>query len=65
MLGWKREFHLNFLYLTGRCLKKKKKRGVGQKIHNVEEYNAQEGITPSVITKGEEGGIFPSAVLLY
>lgn len=46
-------------------LLKKKKKGVGQKIHNVEEYNAQEGITPSVITKGEEGGIFPSAVLLY
>lgn len=38
---------------------------MGEKIHNIEEYNTQEVITPSVITKWEEGEIFTSAVLLY
>lgn len=63
MLVGKREFHLNFLHLTRRCLNKK--RGVGQNIHNIEEYHTQKAIRPSVVTKGEEGGIFTSAVLLY
>lgn len=54
MLVGKREFHLNFLHLTRRCLNKK--RGVGQNIHNIEEYHTQKAIRPSVVTKGRREG---------